>query len=350
MVSNLYAYKVFSNIKDKQAIQLKAMNKKKLTIIEDKERRITCIRLFMYVTAEQLQCIIRDKRIKVSCPWKTNDITEGLFQSEVRQCEYIKEYGYVCFSATCTSPAMWGYYAGRSTGACLFFDFPLGHDGVKDDLYILRDNIIEALNRYLLREVKYEKNRVKRIDCTREIDALFSKDTDWSHEEEFRLLIRLEDIFWENNTDDGDAFYSGFLFSYLKGIILGANFQEEKPVFKCRLSSKLSYIFVTKAQISRTRYQHDIDEKNFPPLVYPEEHTLILDEFEPSDAKNIEIGNMDFPCNKKSLKFYKRKKDPYLYALAKHKGNRYNLYRIIDNRRDVMSNIKRETLSILYKK
>ena len=83
----------------------------------------SCLRLFMYVDEVALENIIRQERLRVSCPWRTNDVTEGVYAGEYSQNEDTKKYGYLCFSAVCNSPAMWGYYANRGRGACLVFDF-----------------------------------------------------------------------------------------------------------------------------------------------------------------------------------------------------------------------------------
>lgn len=323
------------------------MNKKRPTVIEDKERGISCMRLFMYTTAEQLRSIIKDRRIKVSCPWKTNDVTEGLFQAEVRQCEHMKEYGYVCFSANCTSPSMWGYYADRSTGACLVFDFPLAHIGVSDDFYVTTEGRITLDEKYLLRKVKYETKRVKRMDCSKEIDALFSKASDWSHEEEFRILVKLEDLFREEY--DKDNFYSTTLFYHLKGIILGVNFPEEMAVFKRNVRLQIPHVFVVKAHFSKTQYHYEISEGLLSPVSLPKEKNLSLVDFRSVAPEKVDFDCIPFQYNKRTMKLYENATNK-LYVLVKHKGSKYTLYCRDSSRWYVVCNISKSLLELLYKK
>ena len=48
------------------------------------------IRLYLYTTTKGLISILRDKYIRISLPWKTNDYTEGVAQGETSRSEKVK--------------------------------------------------------------------------------------------------------------------------------------------------------------------------------------------------------------------------------------------------------------------
>lgn len=237
---------------------------------EDKERNIALIRLFLYVTFPQLQEIAKSKCIKISCPWRTNDVTEGVFIGEREQREELKEYGYVCFSATPYSPSMWGYYADRSRGACLMFDFPLARIDNKGYLLLLNDwTTSESYEDRILRAVSYKRYREGKRGSI--FSALYSKSREWSHEQEYRLLVRLSKIYADDLQDQDSLknFYLHDLLLYFRGIILGAkcNFQVEE--FRHQYSSFIERRFLTRAQISDKVYDMSINFSKSPPLSLP---------------------------------------------------------------------------------
>ena len=75
--------------------------------------------LYLYASLDSLLKILETGKLKVSLPWGTNDITEGVPRNEQVRNHQTEAYGYICLSDNCTSPAMWGYYADRGRGACL---------------------------------------------------------------------------------------------------------------------------------------------------------------------------------------------------------------------------------------
>jgi hypothetical protein len=94
-------------------------------------------------------------------------------------------YGVCCFSETCNSPQMWGYYGASHTGFCLGFDFPGDTD----------DGTVNAIN---IHKVKYRREPVrfpvaeflkdqKSVHHSlRKIATI--KHTHWKHEKEWRLI------------------------------------------------------------------------------------------------------------------------------------------------------------------
>lgn len=189
----------------------------------------TYIRLFLYVTEEGLQSIIQEKKIRLSCPWRTNDITEGVAQGEDTQDERCRAFGYVCFSAVCDSPSMWGYYAGKGQGACLVFDFPVcqqneaSNEG-KDDFLILRHGLL-GNDAKILHKIRYQSNRLPKIKSFHDERLLLTKSPDWQHEKEYRIIYRLAEVedtaSYNVSVTKRTEFYDAELLAYLSGIILG---------------------------------------------------------------------------------------------------------------------------------
>ena len=175
------------------------------------------ISLYQYTTETGLVSILESKRIKISQPWSTNDITEGVADGETTQREELKKYGYICLSATCTSPAMWGYYAARSRGACLRFDFPCINPQAETLTYA--DHYMKCTR--FLRKVKYSETKATGNDLH---ELLATKSTDWQHEKEYRALYELSKLS-PNDIEYGSTtctYYARDIMKYLTGIILGA--------------------------------------------------------------------------------------------------------------------------------
>ena len=55
---------------------------------------------YMYTTEKPLFDRLHTGKLKLSCPWRTNDVTERVAHKYVEQSEWVKSYGYLCFSAT----------------------------------------------------------------------------------------------------------------------------------------------------------------------------------------------------------------------------------------------------------
>lgn len=189
----------------------------------------TYLRLYLYVTEKGLRNIIKEQKIRLSCPWRTNDITEGVAQGEQAQNEWIKSYGYVCFSAVCDSPSMWGYYADKGRGACLVFDFPVCQRNEEDNsgkehFLILRHGLLSP-NAKGLHKIKYQQDRLPQMKNSGDVAVLLTKSLDWQHENEYRILYRLSDVMDTMSYNDSETgrteYYDATLLEYLSGIVLG---------------------------------------------------------------------------------------------------------------------------------
>lgn len=206
-----------------------------LPVGENASRRRT-LRLYMYVSAEALYSVIRSGALKLSHPWKTNDITECLAQQEKQLRYAIKECGYLCFTADPTSPAMWGYYADRGKGACLVFDFDVIElqEGVFEILIGGASDVWEPL---IIRKVCYAETRYAGNSPQ---DTFFYKSVEWQHEKEYRIVVPLADKHISVEEVRGSAgvslaHYHHGLLSQLSGVILGPKFDGEDAEVKSYL-------------------------------------------------------------------------------------------------------------------
>lgn len=94
---------------------------------------------------------------------------------------FVERYGIICMSGHWKSPLMWAHYAANHTGVCLGFDVP-------DDK---------------TRKVDYTSDRILLdIDPTKHLRGItedtlkqlaFTKYSQWSYEEEWRIFGRLEE-------------------------------------------------------------------------------------------------------------------------------------------------------------
>lgn len=197
--------------------------------------RTTFLRLFMYVSEDSLFKILKSGLLRLSLPWNTNDVTECVAQKATTQSEGVKGFGYLCFSASPHSPAMWGLYADRSRGACLAFDFevqPNETDSV--ERYDILDRGAFFYNRDIIRRIEYNNDRLPAVEIRKEefdTSFFFRKSTEWKHEKEYRILYRLE----MNDTvtigrEKGvtmPRFYVRGMLSHLSAIMLGTRFPHQ---------------------------------------------------------------------------------------------------------------------------
>lgn len=238
------------------------VSKKKNNLIE-----ITHIRLYLYVKPESLIPLLSSKRIHLSKPWNTNDVTECVLQNKEKQSEEIKEYGYICLSCRCDSSAMWGYYADSSKGACLAFDIPA--EKIKKGQYrLLDDNYTVQKTSKIIRAVEYKENRVSGNDT---LSLLHRKAIEWAHEEEYRIAIPLIQAHYESSKDYTNIyFYDDVLFKHLAHIILGVHSHHECSNIKAILQSlAIDNVNVTRAVFSPRRFSYLIPDtiyslKNHP--------------------------------------------------------------------------------------
>ncbi len=198
------------------------------------------LKLCLYVGEQALMQIVDKQRLRLSCPWRTNDITECVAQAETYQTNIIKNFGYICLSSVWDSPKMWGLYAERSRGACLIFEFEVIK--LDEETYEILENGKSALNnRLLIRKVRYSDIRAKGGD----IDILFRKSTTWSDEHEYRIIFNLDSSFSGEvetcHTSDGMRidYYHSELLRNLRVIALGPKCKYNEVEIRSLIDSKL---------------------------------------------------------------------------------------------------------------
>ena len=136
-----------------------------------------------------------------------------------------QDIGIISFSKNWYQPLMWAHYAESHRGLALGFDVP--------------DSLLSKIN--------YVENRIKPVsDIDRnsyEMQCLIqklltTKHKEWSYEDEYRLVRKLE-----NCVSEGDKFFATFSEqTVLKEVILGARYVTSNS---CQLSSDLKSEGVT---------------------------------------------------------------------------------------------------------
>lgn len=219
--------------------------------------------LYLYASLDSLLKILETGKLKVSLPWGTNDITEGVPRNERMRNYQTEAYGYICLSDNCTSPAMWGYYADRGRGACLVFRFkwvqPCGkaQNGEINAWKIARP--VPQNGSWLpgkLYQVEYGE---KRSEFKSAEDMLRYKSNDWKHESEYRYITPLADTELDNITETSygklGLYFVTDITRYITGIILGPHCQLQpidivQYVGKHKSTNITPFIEVVKAKFS----------------------------------------------------------------------------------------------------
>lgn len=201
-------------------------------VTRDGITEIHIIRLFLYVNEEALTDILTEQRILISCPWKTNDATEAVPAHQESRPAEVNEMGYVCLSAICDSPSMWGHYANRAKGACLVFDFNIYpyHAGQYE---ILKHGMSRSIPQWI-QQIKYVDKRATAVAHNpwkkkeeANFDLMTTKSKDWEREQEYRIFYFLSKIKSENIVIPKEAslsdvkYYDREILTNLSGIILG---------------------------------------------------------------------------------------------------------------------------------
>lgn len=166
---------------------------------------------------------IENSRLKVATIMDLNDPFEVLAYSSPdrdirRHIDRFKEnaarqFGFICFSTSFTSPVQWGHYANKHRGICLGFDIPV--DSLHDIEY--RSGRIEF---DFLKYVDMDKK--ERLTTMRKL--LQVKHSQWRYEKETRLILNLDE-----STSEGGLYFKDFeSIGELKQIIVGCNSKLQK--------------------------------------------------------------------------------------------------------------------------
>ncbi len=245
--------------------------------------------LYMYATEDQFHKIINGEKFRLSMPWATNDVTEGVAQGEVSRSGEMEKYGYICLSASCSSPAMWGYYAGRSTGVCLVFTF----------YYLVPENEYfgKIDGKLPIYRVKYQNERGKTEDG---LQLMSIKSQEWAHEKEFRIMYKLEETVCESQ-DGKVAFYTDELKHHLTGVILGSQCPLKEEAVKGMLRAHkwknfhvLGKPFIKRARLSTIDFDIDVNSSHSVTLSRPSLTSTIVSAYELIENYAVSIRNWEF--------------------------------------------------------
>lgn len=198
-------------------------------------------RLYLYCTEEALLSIIKEGKLKVSQPWGTNDITEGVSQGLMRRNPSIEQYGYVCFSKTCTSPAMWGYYAQRSQGAVIAFDIASILSESKETHW----TIINPQKWHMPQPdlpgklVKVEYGTTRPPQEADIYTQLSQKSATWEAEQEYRYILPLADCEFQDIEEKNGVTLGVYkttpILQFATGIILGTECRLKEALIQAKL-------------------------------------------------------------------------------------------------------------------
>ncbi|MGR3838929.1 MAG: DUF2971 domain-containing protein [Cognatishimia sp.] len=181
------------------------------------------MRLFKFIGAQHVFESLLFKRIKVSKPTEVNDPFEFCpfsFPSKLKRRAWRqgiikaeKETGFISFSTNWESPALWANYAENHKGACLEFE-------VDQDAFRMpgkSPDLVEVTYKDELREFNYNARKDPSILAEYVRYALATKSKHWEYEDEWRLLVNLDDCFAK-----GSLHFRNFDQNFvLKKVILG---------------------------------------------------------------------------------------------------------------------------------
>lgn len=198
-------------------------------------------RLYLYCSEKALLSIIEEGKLKVSQPWGTNDITEGVSQGVTRRNPSVEQHGYVCFSETCTSPAMWGYYAQRSQGAVIVFDIAYTLSEHCKNLWTLINPKKWHNQQHDLpgKLVKVEYGTVRPPQEADIYTLLSQKSKTWEAEREYRYILPLADCEFQDIEEKNGVtlgiYKTSAILQFATGILLGTECRLKEALIQAKL-------------------------------------------------------------------------------------------------------------------
>lgn len=236
--------------------------------------------------------------LKVILPKECNDPLEFLAQGDTARSPVWLQYGFLSFTTSYKSSAMWGHYADKHKGCCIHFRFP--HTGPKkfpisecnDDCeyYILP--ILQKgpsfttygancgqkkIDQTVLCKIIYTENRVRysyktmtymdtnQRDYYTINPCLITKSKDWQYEQELRILIPV--MFPEKAV--GPNFFVSDFNQYIQSVILGCECPHDDTT--------------TAASIHGFLGMKDTENKSFPVFrssIQPDEFSIECKEYD----------------------------------------------------------------------
>ncbi|MBT9448768.1 DUF2971 domain-containing protein [Akkermansia glycaniphila] len=232
------------------------------------------ITLYKYMPWEIAEKVLTNWELKLTLPHHTNDPFELMPAKGVEypwgdQSERCCNLGFICFSKTNTSAALWGHYGDSHRGAVLEFTFPLvlTHDIESKEIKRAYIDLFPDIDPVTLLKITYTQKRFgkKRQSSTgkntghvftdyfnkmwEHLELLSMKDDSWSFEQEYRIICFI---------DQASSIRNGMVFldkpmDFLSGIYLG---------IKCPHNT--AYVTSMLANIIRTNKQELTIEDDCP--------------------------------------------------------------------------------------
>lgn len=182
------------------------------------DEEIYTITLYKYLSVVGLEKFIKEKTIKLSFGYETNDRFEVLSGDLVPKCRSEEQeddfaagthIGFISLSEVEENPYMWGYYAEQYRGARLKFQFKVKKE-IEDgaERYLRVDAVAPRQKDYFsiqsarfdgeyIERCEYEANRQDKINtalpkCTKNI--ISNKHISWEGEREYRILYSINNV------------------------------------------------------------------------------------------------------------------------------------------------------------
>lgn len=157
-------------------------------------------------------------------------------------------FGILCMSRTRESILMWGHYGKEHSGIVIGFDAchsVFGAGGLKPITYIRERVVFDAS--WLERDPRI---------CTFEKQIVFSKNADWSYEQESRQMFKLETLKKKPLGDGKVGYFLPFPPDALRSVTLGArcSAETEKKVRSALQHPRLSHVTIDRAALHQSEF------------------------------------------------------------------------------------------------
>ena len=233
--------------------------------LKEYESELKEFTFYHYTTWSNFLKICESKKFKLSRLGESNDPFEFFppfkYGSERKEWEKIRTkriFASASLSTRMSSPPMWAHYAQNHTGVCLAFNLPLPRcrKGTTKSAFGLEEDVLTyMIDNHIFTKIVYADNRpavdydTKRPKEKRYwkavCEAMIYKSTDWSYENEFKLLVGGEEL---PECDRPSLLFSGLL-PHLHGVILGMNCAHGRSEVRKLLNPiGIGYVKVVKAK------------------------------------------------------------------------------------------------------
>nr|WP_314417227.1 DUF2971 domain-containing protein [uncultured Pseudomonas sp.] len=191
---------------------------------------------------------IKNQRLKIANVMELNDPFELLFCEMTDKAKrdgvkslkasFAKEFGFLCFSRSYSSPVQWAHYGDKHNGICLGFDISVSK--------LLKISYVAERKGFHNGMFSTQGQALKWL-----IEFLTTKHSSWSYEREMRMLCRLL-----GSERVGDLYFAKFSeLMQLKQVIIGCNSKVSGVEVRTALGGNLSQIDVFKARPAFSKFE-----------------------------------------------------------------------------------------------